>query len=132
MSCPECDRPLLWGGMSYVEHTDGQHALYRHTLLSAVARQLRHMEDITQWRQQNTDEELLGIRWRNGVYPGWQTEERWEVPQEWWDSAFDDVGGQPFILRVMREYLTDQLKEKHGLTVNQATWFHKIYDGRTP
>jgi hypothetical protein len=39
--CPECDRPLLWGGMSSVPHTDAQHAADRARLLRYAARLLR-------------------------------------------------------------------------------------------
>ena len=65
-----------------------------------------------------------------GVYPGWQSEERWDVPQEWWDGQMDDVGGQEFILRVMRDHLAQMWKRRHGVEVNPATWFHRVYDPR--
>jgi hypothetical protein len=39
--CPECDRPLLWGGMSSVPHTDAQHAADRARLLRYAARLIR-------------------------------------------------------------------------------------------
>lgn len=124
--CPECDRPLLWGGMGGVEHTDAQHALYRHTLTKAVTLQLRYLRGLWQWQQETAFRRCVGIRWRNGVYPGWRTESRSEIPYEAWDTLDWD-----YLLRMMREGLAALFEDRHGVKINQATWFHKIYDGRT-
>lgn len=39
--CAECGQPLLWGGMSWVPHTDAHHRARRRILMHAVHRRLR-------------------------------------------------------------------------------------------
>lgn len=127
MNCPECDRPLFWSGRRYDKHTEMHHALYRRAQLRAIAGQLLSYGGIRQWETETAFRKCVGIRWRNGVYPGWRTECRTEIPYEVWDLG--EQWQQDF-LRDSREGNTWWLKARHGLDVNQATWFHKIYDGR--
>lgn len=114
--------------MGWTPHGDFEHRMLRRILLRSACQQLERLRDIKEWEAGLAAEDLIGFRWRNGVYPGWQSEERWEIPREWWEGSFDDTGGQEFVLSVMREYLTGQLKAKHGLVVNQATWFYRVYN----
>lgn len=127
--CPACDGALVWGGQDWVPHTDDFHRLQRRWLLRALRDQLERQRSLTEWLEYNEKNLLVGIRWRNGVYPGWQSEERWQLPVEWWDSTQRE-GDREFILRTIREHLTFVLDYQHGVKVNQATWFHKVYDPR--
>jgi len=129
--CPECPGALSWGGQDYVPHSDTFHQIQRRWLLKSLRNQLEHQKSLAEWLEYNEKHLLVGIRWRNGVYPGWQSEERWLLPVEWWDTTHPlREGDREFILRAIREHLTYLFENQHGVTVNQATWFHKIYDPR--
>lgn len=123
--CPECGQSLVWRGQSWSAHSDTYHARTRRRLLWAVARLLVQQAELDEWLEELDASELVGFRWRNGVYPGWQLEDRWGIPREWWADL--DEQEKLHTLKVMRQHLTELLMEKHGIEVNQATWFHKIY-----
>lgn len=127
--CPECGGALIWGGHNYVPHSDTFHAVTRRFLLKALRDQLERQKSLTAWQEMLAREGLIGFRWRNGVYSGWQSEERWELAYEWWDSTLI-MGDREFILAEIRGHLTYLFENQHGIKVNQATWFHKIYDPR--
>lgn len=128
MRCAECGQLAGWTSPGSSSHTDEHHEGVRRRLYRALRVLLDRETDVKLWRAHNAAQGLVGIRWRNGVYPGWQSEERWELPYEWWDGLYD--GDQTMILRVMREHLSERFERDHGVRVNQATWFHRIYDGR--
>lgn len=123
--CPECGEPLFWMGMSWAQHTQERHDGARRRLLRTVRLQMGYEKGLRLWRAENAAQDLVGIRWRNGVYPGWQTESRSAVPGDVWD-----VMDQAYLLRMMREGLTALFEDRYGVKINQATWFHKIYDDR--
>lgn len=128
--CPQCGEKLMWTGWGWSVHSVGYHLGVQRRLLRAVAGLVRHEADVRAWEAQNAAEGLVGIRWRCGVYPGWQSEERWELPQEWWDAQVFEEGGQEFILRAIREHLAELWEAAYGVKVNPATWFHRVYDPR--
>lgn len=127
-ACPECGRIRLWGGLKagWLPHTEGHHQALRRGLLRAAGRLLAQETDLRLWRAQNAAQGFVGIRWRNGVYPGWQAEQRSQVPRKAWETWSEGFRDQ--FLWDSREMFTWWLRSRHGLTVNQATWFHKIYD----
>lgn len=127
--CPECASGLIWGGQDWMPHTDDFHRLQRRWLLKALRDQLERQRSLTEWLEYNEKNLLVGIRWRNGVYSGWQSEERWELPCEYWDDMRRKKD-LDFVLREIRDHLTYLFENQHGVRVNQATWFHKIYDPR--
>lgn len=129
--CPYCGEKLLWTGWGWSVHSEVYHQGVRRRLLRAVARLVSHEMNVRVWAAQNADDGLVGIRWRCGVYPGWQSEERWELPFEWWDAQREEEGGQEFILAAIREHLAYLFENQHGVRTNPATWFHKVYDGRS-
>lgn len=126
--CPECGGLLVWGGMGWVPHSQGYHQRARKRLLRAAHRLLNREAQLKAWGAENAAQELVGVRWRNGVHTGWAFEDRWTIPQEYWDELTAEQAHDT--LKAMRAYLTDQLREQHGLHVNPATWYHKIYDPR--
>lgn len=125
MSCPECGEPLLWAGMDWAQHTQERHDVARRRLLGAARLQMGYEKGLRLWRAENATQSLVGIRWRNGVYPGWQTESRSAIPGDAWDTL-----DREYLLRMMREGLAGLFEDRHGVKINQATWFHKIYDDR--
>lgn len=125
MSCPECDRPQLWGGMSWVEHTDAQHALYRHMLLKALARKLSREVAGRQWAWELSHRNLVGVLMRSGVYRGLECHT--EIAGEFWDDTDRET-----VLKFLRSGASDWAQWRYGVDVNPATWSHEIYDGRTP
>lgn len=127
--CPECGGAVLWGGQGWVPHSDGFHTVQRRLLIKAARQQFQRLAELKTWTEWCAREQLVGIRWRNGVYRGWQSEERWELPYEWWDSTIRQ-GDREFILRAIREHINAEFEIVHDVKINQATWFHKIYDDR--
>lgn len=124
--CPYCGEKLMWTGWGWSVHSVGYHAGVQRRLVRAVRRLVDLEADLKLWRAETAADGCVGIRWRCGVYPGWQSELRTSVPYEAWDSA--DHG---MLLRIMREGNTWALKARYGADVNPATWFHKVYDGRS-
>ena len=118
--------------MQWESHPQAYHDGLRRRLLGAVSHLMARELNVRLWVAQNAADGLVGIRWRCGVYPGWQSERRWELPYAWWDAQLDEHGGQEFILRAIREHLAYLWENEHGVKVNPATWFHKIYDVRLP
>jgi hypothetical protein len=127
--CPECGGAVLWGGQGWVPHSDGFHTVQRRLLIKAARQQFQRLAELKAWTEWCAREQFVGIRWRNGVYHGWQSEERWELPYEWWDSTIRQ-GDREVVLRSIREHINAQFEAVHDVTINQATWFHKIYDDR--
>lgn len=123
--CPECGGALVWGGMGWTPHTDLGHRILRRALLKSAVKQLTRLHDLKEWELHLVAGRFVGIRWRNGVYPGWESETRSQIPYEAWDALDRD-----YLLRMMREGLSGLFEDWHGIVVNQATWFHKIYDPR--
>lgn len=127
--CPECGWKLMWTGWGWSAHSEVHHAGARRRLLRSVRELVANEAALRLWLAEIAAHDLVGVRWRNGVYPGWQSEERWEVPVEWWDGL--DAGEREELLFTMRRAMSTDFLVKHGVVVNSATWFHKIYDGRT-
>ena len=127
--CPECGGRLMWAGLSYATHSTEYHAGVRRRLLRAVRLLLDREADVKAWRAELSAQGLVGIRWRCGVYPGWQSEGRTTVPQEMWDLG---QHWRQAYLRDTRWALAIELEMWPGVEVNPATWFHKIYDERVP
>lgn len=125
--CDECGQPLLWGGMSWVEHTDRAHAAYRNILLTVLARRIQRYSGLRLWDIVNHD--AVVIRWRNGVYRH-QFDDFYVTvrPRETWEEMGPQ--GRAELLREWRIRLADMTEEKYGVTVNPATWLHRIYNGR--
>lgn len=128
--CPECGGPLLWTGRGWSAHSLVHHAGVRRRLLRAVRELMVHEVAMKLWLAEIAAHGLVGVRWRNGVYPGWQSEERWEVPVEWWDGL--DAGEREELLLTMRRAMSTDFLVKRGAVVNSATWFHRVYDVRNP
>lgn len=124
--CPECDHPLLWGGSGWLAHTTEYHRTWRTYQLRRLRWLFQAQATHRAWLDELVRDDLVGFRWRNGVYPGWQLEDRWELPREWWEDL--DDGEKYWTLRIMRIYLSEQTRENHGVDVNPATWFHKVYE----
>lgn len=129
--CPYCGEKLMWTGWGWSVHSVGYHLGVQRRLLRAVAALVKHEADVRAWEAQNAAQGLVGIRWRCGVYPGWQSEQRSVVPQFIWDlwmRAGPDWRAE--YLRDIRTLLAAQFWLEHGVEVNQATWFHRVYDPR--
>lgn len=123
--CPECGQPLLWGGMSWVEHTERAHAAYRKILLTSLSQRMQRYAGQRLWLAVNND--TIVIRWRNGVYRN-QFDDYYTTiqPREVWEEMGPQL--RETMLRQWRIKLTEKAKEKYGVTVNPATWFHKVYE----
>lgn len=123
--CPECGGALVWAGQSWCPHSDTFHALQRRFLIIGLAGLLRREIELKEWLAELDRDDMIGFRWRNGVYPGFQFEDRWQIPTEWWEGCTDTEKAQ--MLRVMRANLTEKTRLRYGIDVNPATWFHRMY-----
>ncbi len=126
--CRECGRGLLWGGMGWGEHSELYHQGVREGLLMAAVWVLAREAEVRAWEAQNAAQGLVGVRWRCGVYPGWQSERRTTVPYGLWNSREHNWRGQ--YLADAREHLACLWEARYGVKVNPATWFHRVYDPR--
>jgi hypothetical protein len=117
----------MWTGWGWSLHSVEYHQATQRRLLRAIRRLLDREADLRVWGAQNAAQDLVGIRWRCGVYPLLQ-EQRTEVPRFIWEGIGEDW--QQRYLADVRELLTVQLRLEHGVEVNPATWFHKVYDAR--
>lgn len=124
--CPACDRPLVWGGMGWVEHTDAQHALLRIILLRAVAKQLKKGIGLRYWLDELSRRDEVGIRWHNGVFPHDLREYRTNIPRDAWELITPGTWAEVF--RSQRAWMSRIAWEEHGVKVNPATWFHEVYE----
>jgi hypothetical protein len=127
-TCPECECPLLWTGHGWSAHSTIHHAIDRQRLYREIASHLDQAAELKAWLAGNGAGDFVGIRWRCGVYPGWQSEMRTSVSREIWEALGRHAGGRERVLAHMRAGLADHFREVHGVKVNPATWFHKVYD----
>lgn len=121
--CPDCDEPQTWGGQGWVPHSPTYHAAVRRRLLVRASRILRRVSQLTFLRGDAAWCEDILIYWRNGVFHDFEVYTR--VPGRVWDTT-----DQAALLYSMRTNLAWQMNARYGVTVNQATWLHHIYDDR--
>lgn len=126
--CPYCGEKLMWTGWGWSVHSVGYHQTVQRRLVRAVVRTVGHEADVRAWEAQNAAQGLVGVRWRCGVYPGWQSERRTRVSAWQWDAM--DEWQRHVHLRAVRRVLTQAWARHWGVEVNQATWFHRVYDPR--
>jgi hypothetical protein len=123
--CPECEGPLLWGGMHWVPHTEEWHAVRRRSLMRAVRRQLwlemsfrwdafelavLHGSVLVQWRVQLPHD----IRYGRTVVPG----EVWDLPDP--DSLLATLG----------ETLKDGIQAETGARPHHMHVKYRVFDER--
>lgn len=128
MSCEVCERPMIWAGQSYAAHTEAQHAGTRRWLLNVAGLKLGQLLEVRQAQTEAQVQDCVVVQWRSGVYRRQIPDEWWMVPCEWWDGL--GPKGEAHILRSMRVFLSDRLRQTHGAEVNPATWFHRLHDWR--
>ena len=126
--CPKCGGTLIWVGRSWAPLTNRFHVLMRRHLMRAVHHQLYRQKALKAWLDELARDDMVGFRWRNGVYTGWQLEDRWQIPREWWESLGD--AGQAETLCAMRIHESELVMARYGIDVNPATWFHRVYTPR--
>lgn len=123
--CPECDQPLLWGGMSWVEHTEGQHLVRRKILLRVIRRLL--WEEFT-FRSDALELAFLRgsvlIQWRI-VLPTDIGYFRTEVPGELWDEMDHD-----HLLALLASTMRDGIEALKGIRPHPMQVKCRVYDER--
>lgn len=127
--CPACGDKLMWTGWGWSAHGMDYHRATERRLLRAARALMDREADLKQWRARNAAGGLVGIRWQCGVYPGWQSERRTTLHGWMWDAMTDHR--KDLWLKGVRGALTRALERHYDVVVNQATWFHKVYDDRT-
>ena len=126
--CQECGGGLLWGGMSWVEHTEGRHQMQRAVLMRAVGWVLRRELALRE------DARDVAIRygcvlavWKiGGETPG---NFRTEIPFAIWDSpTLGGVGGE--VLAWIGRGLRDDAQERWGVRPHWAQTRVRVFDER--
>lgn len=126
--CEECGQPLLWGGMSWVPHTDGHHAARRRILLRAVLRQLSVERDYrTEAWLLAQDRASVLIVWRIRGGPRGTRYYRTECPGELWD---DWGTGREGLLTTLSLSMRDGCEVLEGFRPHPMMVKYRVFDGR--
>lgn len=123
--CPECGQPLLWGGMSWVAHTERQH-LVRRKILMRVIRRLLAEEFIfrSDARELAFLRKSVLIQWRI-VLPTDVGYFRTECPGELWDTMDHD-----HLLTVLSSTMRDGIEATRGIRPHPMQVKCRVYDAR--
>ncbi len=126
--CPECGDKLTWTGWGWSVHPPGYHQAIRRRLYRAIRRLAAREYFEREKAAQAASCGSVALKWKCGALRG-DANEWWVfVAQEMWDDGglFRDA-----VLAHFRADLAELVRTVHGIEVNPATFFHKVYDERT-
>lgn len=122
--CIECGGKLLWGGMSWVEHTDGHHQVRRKILLRILARQLR---EEASFRRGAADAARWGhvLVWWRIVLPTDVGYYRCEIPGDVWDTV-----DRTWLLDTLGRSVRDGVETFRGIRPHPMRVKYRVFDER--
>lgn len=123
--CEECGLPLLWGGMSWVEHTEGWHAATRKVWLRAALRRLT--EELVHRQEAQRAAEFYAsvlVVWRV-VLPTEMLYSTSVIPGETWDQL-----DQRQLLAWMGHGALDWLETTKGMRIHPSRLKYRVFDER--
>lgn len=122
--CQECGRPLLWGGMSWVEHTEGWHAVTRKIWLRAALRRLTeelHFREEAQYVAMRDD---VLVVWRV-VLPADVLYAQSIVPGVTWDGLHREE-----LLAGVGRGALDWLETTRKMRIHPSRLTYRVFDER--
>lgn len=127
--CSKCGGKLIWGGMSWVEHTDGHHAARRRLLLKSVARRLHEEVRFREQARIAAQWGMIRIQWRVTCLLG-ERRDMWGgvISGSMWDALTTD-DRQVFIAMLGRE-LRDEIQQTFRIRPHPMHVKYRIFDER--